>query len=569
MSSSEIPVVVYGVKSSPDEKESVKDQHRQVLAAIDKEGGRRLIAEPFGEANASGYRRERGPRLEAAMTAAIEAAAEHGEAELWVFHSSRLARGDGTKGKRSIGLLVHQLLYENVRVRSVSDDTFVTPMLAGIGSEQAHKFSADLSAHVRRGLNQRKASGKPVGFIPFGYKAEPLTDADGRPKLMRSGKVETERVVDPAAAEIVGRMFDLVEAGTKPGDVSRQLNAEGAQTARGGHWTTRGVRRVLTNVDYTGTTGYPVLIDAERFERIQAAMTRVDPAAVQARKGGRPAADDFLLAGGLAFCRKCGAPMRSRRYGNGTRVYRCRDTMEGIGLCDAKPVPAKVVERHVVEHLHVFIGSVEEWLTGKVHERSEEQHRRERALDTQRASLDELDRTRELHLAEYMRQVEKGSTVAHLALEMVERLDREREQLRQAIAEAEAVIAEWSAEPDTNAALDYYNAIVDVIDGKVRTAKGVREMNAALSSVIAGVWMNVEDGQLHASFELRPLPYDTGTNALAAILSEDLAGRRLLLSDRRPDEPSEIDATRDDLSLGGTEPHTFVYDQPNRRPISS
>ena len=39
MNSSEIPVVVYGVKSSPDEKESVRDQHAQVLAAIKKEGG--------------------------------------------------------------------------------------------------------------------------------------------------------------------------------------------------------------------------------------------------------------------------------------------------------------------------------------------------------------------------------------------------------------------------------------------------------------------------------------------------------------------------------------------------
>src|SRR4051794_25954544 len=101
-----IPVVVYGVKSSPDEKESVKDQHRQVLAAVEKEGGRHVIAEPFGEANASGYRKERGPRLEAAMRAAVDAAADHGEAELWVFHSSRLARGDGTKGKRSVGLIV-------------------------------------------------------------------------------------------------------------------------------------------------------------------------------------------------------------------------------------------------------------------------------------------------------------------------------------------------------------------------------------------------------------------------------------------------------------------------------
>jgi hypothetical protein len=49
-----IPVVVYGVKSSPDEKESVADQHRQTLKAIEREEGRWLVAESYGETNASG-----------------------------------------------------------------------------------------------------------------------------------------------------------------------------------------------------------------------------------------------------------------------------------------------------------------------------------------------------------------------------------------------------------------------------------------------------------------------------------------------------------------------------------
>ena len=43
-----IPAIVYGVKSSPDDKDSVADQHRQVLAAINREGARRVIGEPFG-----------------------------------------------------------------------------------------------------------------------------------------------------------------------------------------------------------------------------------------------------------------------------------------------------------------------------------------------------------------------------------------------------------------------------------------------------------------------------------------------------------------------------------------
>ena len=115
-----IPAVIYGVKSSPDDKDSVADQQRIVREAIKAEGGREIVGEPFGEANESGYRKERGPQLEAAMQAATEAAAEHGKAELWVWHSSRLARGDGTKGKRSIAKVVNDLRYANVTVRSAT-----------------------------------------------------------------------------------------------------------------------------------------------------------------------------------------------------------------------------------------------------------------------------------------------------------------------------------------------------------------------------------------------------------------------------------------------------------------
>ncbi len=263
----------------------------------------------------------------------------------------------------------------------------------------------------------------------------------------------------------------------------------------------------MENPDYKGGTGYPAMIDTQRWDSIQARLTRLDPAAVQARKGGRPAADDFLLAG-LAFCRSCGAPMRlSRyRYRYGARVCRCRNKGEGIGLCSSRPVPAEVAERHVLEHLHVFIGSVEDWLAGKVAERSEEQRRRETAADLERAALDNLDRIRERHLAEYRRLVADGSRVAYLALEEVERIDRERDAQRQAITEAEAVISELDGSADTNAALDYYNAVVGVIDGKVKAAKGTKEMNAALGSVIGGVWLSVQDGKLHASFRLRPCP---------------------------------------------------------------
>ena len=56
------------------------------------------------------------------------------------------------------------LLYANVQVRSVSDDELATrPMLVGIASEQAHKYSQDLSASVNRGKRQQREEGARSG----------------------------------------------------------------------------------------------------------------------------------------------------------------------------------------------------------------------------------------------------------------------------------------------------------------------------------------------------------------------------------------------------------------------
>jgi DNA invertase Pin-like site-specific DNA recombinase len=513
-----IPVVALGVRSQDEEegKDSAGDQMRIAREAALAEPGRFLYSEHAD--HGSGFRGNRGEKTQTALDDATRAAAEYGRAELWVFKSERLARGSGRRDEaRSVLEVYVEMRRAGVDLRSVEDDAYFTnPMLVGVADAMAHKYSEDLSAHVRRGLAERKAAGKPVGAVPMGYSAQ--TDI-----------VNAPRVADPAGRPIVDRIFDLIEAGRTPGQVSKLLNAEGARTVRGGPWTTRAVRRVVTNVDYCGTTGYPQLIEPERWQRINDGLQRLDPAAVQARKGGRPAGDAYLLAG-LAFCRRCGAPMRSKTYRTGTRTYRCRNGMEGINLCNARPVRADVVEQHVLEHLHWFVGSVEDWLAEKVQERSDEQRRREDLLDRERAALDDLDRSRERHLAQYRDLVDNGSHVAYLALEEVERVDREREAQRQAITEAEAVISEWTGAPDTDAALDYYNAIVGVIEGKVRAAKGVKELNAALASVIAGVWLSVEDGTLHAEFQLRPLADDpTGPNALAQILSQDLAGRRMTL----------------------------------------
>lgn len=493
MTDQPIAAVVYGVKSSPDERESVADQYRLVVEAVEKEGGRAVVG-TFGEANASGYRRERGPQLEAAMQAAIHAAAEHGEAELWVWHSSRLARGDGTKGKRSIMLIVAQLLYENVTVRSVADPTFVTPMLVGIGSEVAHKYSADLSAHTKRGIEQRRRAGKPNGGVGFGYRVD---------RQVIDANVISRRVPDPTTSLVVAEVLTMIKDGTTPGDVARALNARGVRTQRGNTWGREAVTNLVRNPAYVGERGYPALVSVDLWQAANDQLLRADPAAVQRRQGGRPPSADFILRG-FVFCRCCGDPMYAITRGR-QRLYICRNRKRGTGLCSAPPIPAELAERHILNHLGTFVGSVEDWLREKAAERTVEQEQREASIDRERGALADLDKQRARHFAEYDKLVAAGSPVAHLALERVAKFDAERERQQQRIAEAEAVVAEWGGGPDMDAALDYYSAIADVVTGQIAKADGARELGRALGSVLAGLWIEVEPDRhrLLVEFALR------------------------------------------------------------------
>ena len=498
--------VVYGCKSSPDEKESVADQHRIVREAI---GDDERIIGVFGEDNQSGYRKERGPRLEAAMQAAIRAAAEDGEAELWVFHSSRLARGDGTKGKRSIAKLVHDLLYEDVIVRSVSDPEMVTPMLAGIASKVSHQYSADLSAHTKRGMRQRKEAGRPMGPLAYGYAVQALTDAQGKP-LIRGKSVVTERVPDPIEAPLLERTFERWASGETSGSLARWLNGLGQRTRRRKPFRAESVRVMIRNAEiYTGHHGYPRIISDELARRALDALNRNDPAAEQRAKGGRRTNDEAYVLRGLAFC-TCGAPLYcTRKYLGGKRAYVCRTKLLCLRTCDRPPIPADHAEGHVLRHLQWFTGPVEEWIAEQVAERDSEHRARQSALDAERARLAGLDAQREQRMSEI---IEHGIT-SPVAFELIERIDQERESRRRDLEDAEAQLAEHKPTPDVDAALDYYNSLRDVIAGRIASAKSAHDLNAALHDVLGGMWMALEDPQwanpepgekvLRAEFALR------------------------------------------------------------------
>jgi hypothetical protein len=370
----------------------------------------------------------------------------------------------------------------------------ISPMLAGIASTVANKYSEDLSAWTKRGVARRKAKGLPTGQIPFGHTVK---------RELNGSQLVTERIPDPATAPVVNEMFSLADNGTTPGEIARTLNERGILTARGKRWDRRGVLIVLRNPLYTGQRGYEQIVDRALWERVNQQLQRRDPAASQRRAGGRPPRHDSLLRG-IAFCGQCEAPLYTKSNGKGARFYVCRERNRGSDLCTARTIPAELIEQHVIDHLEFFVGDVQDWLAEQVQERRRDAGAQLAQLDAQRAQLADLDRKRALVFADYERLLADGDPLARYSLEALAGIDQRRDEQARAIQDMEAIAAEWSADagPDMDAVLDFYRQLVDLVRGKISAAEGAQALNAALASVLTGVWLDVNDGELTADFRL-------------------------------------------------------------------
>src|SRR3954447_23291495 len=71
---------------------------------------------------------------------------------------------------------------------------------------------------------------------------------------------------------------------------------------------------------------------------------------------------------------------------------------------------------------------------------------------------------------------------ADIAAAQVERIAQERAAAQAALAGADAQIAEWNSDPETDSMLDWWNELSGALRGEVVNAKSVREANTALRS---------------------------------------------------------------------------------------
>ena len=228
----------------------------------------------------------------------------------------------------------------------------------------------------------------------------------------------------------------------------------------------------------------------------------MDPAAVAKRKGGRKPIDPSYILRGTVFCLRCGAALYTREQAVG-RVYVCSHRRQSTGICDAPAIPADLIEGHVLEHLDVFVGAVEQWLAGQDAEHAAEGRRRRKQADRQREDLHTLDGRRERLMDDYERLLADDDPAARLVLGRASKLDEERAALVQAIESAESVAAEWTT--DVAPTVSYYEDVADALRERLRRAEGAQAMNATLRSVLAALWAEVEEDRerLLVEFELR------------------------------------------------------------------
>src|SRR4051794_11328814 len=150
------PAIIYAAKSSPDERGSIPDQIRQGHELADAESYD--VVAVYQEENVSAYSGDRGPEL----AAAIEHAAKLGAA-LNVWHSDRLARGDGENNRHLVEILLDSMR-RGYRLRSVEDDrTFESVSSAAQMGDRNHEDSRRKGAAIRGGLARRRAKGKRTG----------------------------------------------------------------------------------------------------------------------------------------------------------------------------------------------------------------------------------------------------------------------------------------------------------------------------------------------------------------------------------------------------------------------
>lgn len=568
MSDAPTHVVLYAAlsKASDDHNEgSIETQLAAIRDYLEREhpDGFTIVGE-FHDDGYSGSKRNRGPDLDAAIQAAARAAAEQGACELWANTPARFGRGTSRPNEaRALGELFYETRKQGITLRAVKDGVYLTEEFIGIGSRVAAQYSADLSESVRRARRRDFDKGEFTGGRPRdGYRIQHIHDQDGR-------KLGREIVFDSPRAEVWLRIFALAREGIPDGQIARRVNKEGRRTRSGRYFDRRSIADGLEAEFYAGRLvrrdpdsgeliviegKHPALIPPAGFDALQQKRRRSQadqpPAGGAGHRpgAGRPARNHALAT--LAVCGNCGERMAAqtsnyvRKDGTRRRYYQCRRSLTGAGNCGAPVFSAELVDGEIVAELDKLLIDFDVW-RARI-ESGQDDDRRRLAAELDRAEQDHAEQARrhdrvQRKWADYVAAGDDER--ADLVLGAVE---RERDALVQAERRLTATRDALDSIPeqiDSDALLDFANALQEVVRGRLdRANNSMEEVNAALREIFECFelreteWAGVQDGRfVYAGGRLAVAVQPVLRESVALALADDWP--KLLPTDNRDVPP--------------------------------
>jgi len=293
---------------------------RWFRVSTDKQDEQNQVSDVDGHIAARGYEPVKTFRLHAASASRGDQEPELAEvlsdiragaySVVVVAQSSRLDRRDDLDAQIAFAVSVR---LAGGRVESVDEPEFGTGDLPGwirtlLAMEGNAKYSRDLKANIRRGMDRVRANGALDNRTPWGFTSE-------------GPKYERRLVPTAEAREYVPQIYRRVIAGESLARIARWLEGEGVRPAgvakassergKSGKWWPRSVGQLVRNPVYMGlyagadgqtiTTCEP-LVDAGTWARAGKALDERD-------KRGPVLKENRCALSGAARCASCGGPL--------------------------------------------------------------------------------------------------------------------------------------------------------------------------------------------------------------------------------------------------------------------
>jgi site-specific DNA recombinase len=218
------------------------------------------------------------------------------------------------------------------------------------------QFERELIAErTRDKMAAARRKGKWGGGLPvLGY------DVDASSKKLVINEEEAARVRAIFALYLQHRsLLPVLAELARRGWCTKQTRTKEGHVHGGRPFTRSSLYRLLTNVTYIGQVRYrneihpgeqPAIIDRKTWQEVQALLVHNGPGQLGAERTPSEA-----LLQGLLFCGPCGCAMTPAQLSRGNRRYRyytCSAAQrKGWHTCPSKSLPARAVERYVLEQI--------------------------------------------------------------------------------------------------------------------------------------------------------------------------------------------------------------------------